>query len=156
MNSWLTACDGGRTGNSIISVGSLCVNVHDHFQLQPGIIDANRPVFKSVQCKVILKQNAPPAHTHSHSFRGFLIPEGCGPWILMLGQTGWCLMCPQVDRATAGPAGPRDPWRKVDCATLGTGWQAAWGAWRDQHRLTAGMWESVCQPVPGLGHEGLC
>lgn len=91
MNSWLTACD---DGNSIISVGSLCVNVHDHFQLQPGIIDANRPVFKSVQCKVILKQNAPPTHTHTHTAsEGSLFQKavGLGFWCWDKQAGVWCV-----------------------------------------------------------------
>ena len=55
--------------------------------------------------------------------------DGCGPWILELGQA--CVRGAPGGRARAGPAGRRATWRKVDLAGAGAGWPAAPGGSED-------------------------
>lgn len=67
--------------------------------------------------------------------------DGRGLWMLVLGKD--CVQCAPGGQGSAGPAGRRAAWRKVDLAGLGSGWPAAWGTRRAQRRLVVGMWENV-------------
>lgn len=121
-----------------MSAGVLCVHGRDRSQLQPGLIEADRPVFKSVQCQVTFKPKACWPHTTSE--------DASFPTVAGLGVQCWdqeaCVrrahrwtepvQSQQVEGTPGGSwIGPR--WGLTGC-------RAAWGT---QHTLTAGIWDSV-------------
>lgn len=65
-----------------IPVGVLSVNAYHQLQVQPGLVEADRPVCKSVQCQVSLKQKD---FFSPCSFKRCLFEDGCRTWFLGVG-----------------------------------------------------------------------